>query len=59
MAVTVKFADIGVPDLPPVRFPWTHQDLGGWAGSGKEYTTTVPRHGVVLIKGGSVKKPKA
>jgi alpha-galactosidase len=27
MPVTVKFADIGVGDLPPIRFPWTHEDL--------------------------------
>jgi hypothetical protein len=55
----VKFADIGVADMSPIRFPWTQQDLGAVAGSGKEYTATVPRHGVVLIKVGSVKKPKA
>ncbi len=29
MPVTVKFADIGITQpLPPIRFPWTHQDLG-------------------------------
>jgi alpha-galactosidase len=56
MAVTVKFADIGVADLSPIRFPWTHQDLGGVAGSGKGYTATVPRHGVVLMKVGRAKK---
>ena len=55
--VTVKFADIGVTDrLPPIRFPWTHQDLGGYAGSGREYTTTVPRHGVVLLRIGTPTK---
>jgi alpha-galactosidase len=60
MPVTVKFADIGVADMSPIRFPWTHQELGGVAGSGKEYTATVPRHGVVLIKVGRVSpKPKA
>jgi alpha-galactosidase len=56
MPVTVKFADIGVADMSPVRFPWTHTDLAGVAGSGKEYTATVPRHGVVFVKIG---KPKA
>jgi alpha-galactosidase len=54
--MTVKFADVGVTQAaPPIRLVWTHQDLGAGAGSGKEYTTTVPRHGVVLIKVG---KPK-
>ena len=55
MPVTVKFADIGVGDLPPIRFPWTQTDMGAWAGSGKEYTATVPRHGVVLVKIGKTK----
>jgi len=52
MPVTVKFADVGLPDNAPIRFPWTHDVLGGIAGSGKGYTATVPRHGVVLIKVG-------
>src|SRR6266568_1345722 len=55
MPVTVKFADIGVGDLPPIRFPWTHNDMAARAGSGKEYTATVPRHGVVLMKIGKTK----
>jgi alpha-galactosidase len=55
MPVTVKFADIGVGDLPPIRFPWTQTDMGMWAGSGKQYTATVPRHGVVLVKIGKSK----
>ncbi|HEX9366652.1 MAG TPA: NPCBM/NEW2 domain-containing protein, partial [Vicinamibacterales bacterium] len=38
MPVTVKFADIGVADMSPVRFPWTHTDLAGVAGSGREFT---------------------
>ena len=57
MPVTVKFADIGITDrMPPIRFPWTHQDLGGYAGSGREYMTTVPRHGAVLLKIGKPTK---
>ena len=48
--VTVSFSDIGVGSFPPIRFPWTHNDMGAWAGSGKEYTATVPRHGVILLK---------
>jgi hypothetical protein len=56
MPVTVKFADIGVADGSPIRFPWTQQDLAGVSGSAKEYTATVPRHGVVLIKVGRARK---
>ena len=56
MPVTVKFADLGIADGSPVRFPWTHQDAAGIAGSAKEYTATVPRHGVVLLKVGRPKK---
>jgi alpha-galactosidase len=56
MPVTVKFADIGAADMSPVRFPWTQTDLGAVAGSGKQYTATVPGHGVVLIKVGRPKK---
>jgi alpha-galactosidase len=55
MPVSVKFADIGVGNFPPMRFPWTHTDMGRWAGSGKEYMATVPRHGVVLLKIGKAK----
>jgi hypothetical protein len=57
MPVTVKFADVGITDrMPPIRFPWTHQDLGAYAGSGREYMTTVPRHGAVLLKIGKPTK---
>jgi alpha-galactosidase len=56
MPVTVTFADIGVADMSPVRFPWTHTDAAGVAGSGKQYTATVPRHGVVLVRIGRPKK---
>jgi alpha-galactosidase len=59
MPVTVKFADIGVAHMSPVRFPWTHTDLGGVAGSGKEFGATVPRHGVVFVKVGKAGKPAA
>ena len=54
MPITVKFADIGVADNPPIRFPWVQQDQH--AGNGKEYTVTVGRHGVVLLKVGREKK---
>ena len=52
MPMTLKFADLGLPDKAPIHFPWTHTELGGLAGNGKQYTTTVPRHGVVLMKVG-------
>jgi alpha-galactosidase len=57
MPVTLKFADIGLGDKPPIRFPWTHTDQGGaMAGNGKQVTKTVPRHGVVLMKIGKATK---
>jgi alpha-galactosidase len=54
--MTVKFADIGVADGSPVRFPWTQSDAPGVSATAKEFTATVPRHGVVLIKVGRPKK---
>jgi len=54
MAVTVKFADIGLAGQQPIRFPWTHSDAPG--GEKDAYTATVPRHGVVLLKVGRAKK---
>ena len=50
MPVTMKFADLGLPDRSPIHFPWTHTDHAGIAGTGTQYTATVPRHGVVLMK---------
>ena len=35
-AVTMKFADLGLPDMSPIRFPWTQSDLAGVAGNGKQ-----------------------
>ena len=54
--VTVKFADIGAADGSPVRFPWTQTDAPAPAAGAKQYTATVPRHGVVLLKIGRAKK---
>jgi alpha-galactosidase len=54
--MTVKFADIGAADGSPVRFPWTQTDAPGAAGQAKQYTTTVPRHGVALLRIGRAKK---
>jgi alpha-galactosidase len=51
MPVSVTFADVGITGpAPTVRFPWTHEDLTGRTGSGRDYTATVPRHGAVLMK---------
>jgi len=58
MPVSVKFSDIGVPDGSPVRFPWTHADAKVPSGAAS-YLTTVPRHGVVLIRVGRAKKSQA
>lgn len=47
--MTVKFADVGInTPAPPIRLVWTHQSQAG----GREYSTTVPRHGVVLLRVG-------
>jgi len=53
--VTVTFADVGITGPPTIRSPWTHQDVAGTGGSAREYTTTVPRHGAVLLKIGKAK----
>ena len=47
-AVTVKLADLGSSGAQPVRNVWTQKDLGSTAGGA--FTTTVPRHGAVLVK---------
>jgi hypothetical protein len=54
MPVTVKFADIGLAGTQPVRFLWTQTDLG--TATHDAYETTVPRHGVVLVKIGRPQK---
>jgi alpha-galactosidase len=59
MPVTLKFADIGLPDSPPIRYPWTHTDRGARGTTNenpKQITETVPRHGVVLMKVGKSAK---
>jgi hypothetical protein len=52
----VKFADIGATTDSPVRFPWTHTDAARGPGNAKQFTATVPRHGVVLLRIGRLKK---
>ncbi len=51
--VTARWAEIGVQGKQPVRDLWQQKDLGEFDGS---FTTSVPRHGSVLIKVG---KPAA
>ena len=46
MPVTVNFWDIRLGDTAAVRDLWTTTDLGTFK---KEYTATVPQHGVVVI----------
>ncbi|PZG13932.1 alpha-galactosidase [Nonomuraea aridisoli] len=46
-SITVNFADTGLTGPVQVRRLWERQDAGGFQDS---YTTTVPRHGVVLLK---------
>ena len=45
--VTVKWADFGAKGKMSVRDLWRQKDLGKFKNA---FTTTVPRHGVVLIK---------
>jgi len=45
--VTVKWSDLGVKGKQTVRDLWRQKDLGRFEG---EFTTAVPRHGVVLVK---------
>ena len=45
--VTLELKDIGINGIAHVRDLWAHRDLGSFTGS---YTTTVPRHGAVMLK---------
>jgi alpha-galactosidase len=45
--VTVRWADLGISGPSRLRDLWLHQDLT-WPAA--EYTTTVPGHGVVLLR---------
>ncbi|HEX5412449.1 MAG TPA: glycoside hydrolase family 27 protein [Terriglobia bacterium] len=47
MPVTVRFKDIGLSGEVAVRDLWERKDLEAVSGS---YTTTVPRHGVVMLR---------
>jgi alpha-galactosidase len=45
--MTLKWSDLGISGPQEVRDLWRQQDLGKFDG---EFHTTVPRHGVVLLK---------
>ena len=47
MTMTLRFKDIGISGPAKLRDLWAHKDLGTLEGS---YTTSVPRHGVVVLK---------
>jgi alpha-galactosidase len=47
MPVTVRFKDIGLSGEVSVRDLWERKDLEAVSGS---YTTTIPRHGVVMLR---------
>ena len=46
-SVTAKWSDLGLSGSLPVRDLWQHKDLGKVADA---FTTTVPRHGAVMVK---------
>ena len=45
--LTLKWSDLGLSGRRAVRDLWRQQDLGKFAG---QFETTVPRHGVVLLR---------
>jgi alpha-galactosidase len=49
---TVKWTDLGISDDHAIRDLWRQKDVGS---SGESYSTTVPAHGVVLVKISSTK----
>ncbi len=51
--ISAKFADLGLSGSQPVRDLWFQKDLGSVRDA---FTTTVPRHGVVLVKIGRPSK---
>jgi alpha-galactosidase len=50
--ITLKWAGLGLSGKQRVRDLWRQQDLGKFTG---QFQTSVPRHGVVLVKVGSGK----
>jgi alpha-galactosidase len=53
-SVTAKFSDLGISGTQPVRDFWLHKDLGS---SRDQFSTMVPRHGVVFVKIGKSRLP--
>jgi alpha-galactosidase len=51
--VTAKFSDLGLTGTQPVRDLWLHKDLPS---ARDQFSATVPRHGVVLVKMGTPKR---
>ena len=45
--LTIQFKQLGLPESVTARDLWAHQDLGKLNGS---FTTTVPVHGVVMLR---------
>jgi alpha-galactosidase len=52
--VTVKWTDLGLTGRQPVRDLWQQKDLPA---ASDTFTTTVPRHGAVLLRVGQPKAP--
>lgn len=52
VSMSVKLADLGLKGTQPVRLLWTQTDAPPVSGA---YTTTVPRHGAVLVKVGAAR----
>jgi alpha-galactosidase len=44
--ISVKWSDLGVSGVQPVRDLWQHKDFGN---TRDQFSATVPRHGVVLV----------
>jgi len=47
MTMTLRFPEVGITGPAKLRDLWAHKDLGSFTGS---YTTSVPGHGVVLLR---------
>ncbi len=52
-SISVKWSDLGLESAQPVRDQWLHKSLGIVTDN---YTAVVPRHGVLLIKVGAIRK---
>jgi alpha-galactosidase len=52
--MTLRFTDIGLSGVQPVRDLWMREDLGEFS---DQYTVEVPRHGAVMVKVGRPGEP--